>query len=184
MKKYCSIISSVLKYIFLWDDIAQEHIETPQNSQFAARGRISFLISVTVAAGIFSLIIGAAAKLGGGESATGFSWTTKAEHLLALMLVVFAIAWIWVFLFSIIPYTLGLSLALWKRKEVTRIFFIMGSIVTALLQSLIAVWIFGPGAYEEHDPYELIIFRTAAVFSICGLCAGLACWRILRLPKR
>ncbi|MHC1712434.1 MAG: hypothetical protein AB9872_09815 [Solidesulfovibrio sp.] len=144
----------------------QENIETLSKKELAARGRAGFLVSVTVSAGIFTIIIATGAIVRGWESSTEFSWITKAEHFVTMMVMMFAIGWVWAFLHSIIPYFLGFTIAKWMRELLTGWFFISGAVGTALLLAPIAGSIPNFGFNVQGDIHEISIAPNRILRSI------------------
>jgi hypothetical protein len=159
-----------------------EFIKITSKKPFIIKGILAFLVSITVAAGLMTLCFVAALILSGSPA------TQQTKFFQEAILILFVIHWIWAFLFSIIPYVLGLTLILRKIIKLTRRFIIGGAFLTALLQAPIAGCIPNLGINSqgiEGDAFLLgpTIYLMMA-FSACGLGAGFVCWRILRFREK
>ena len=150
--------------------------------QFIWSGAVAFLAAVSTAALTMEIILCIRLIIGSFESATGNSLATKVEDLLTLSAVTYILEWIWAFIFSIIPFSIGFYIAQ-RKKLFTRSFFVTGGAITGGVLSLLGASMPNLGINVEGDVGEYVIHQFIIFlpcFTVSGVVAGLTCWMVLK----
>jgi hypothetical protein len=116
------------------------------------------------------------------ESATTHSVETKTKHFIEMLILTLFAAWIFVFVFAALPFSIGIAIAS-RRERNSWAFHVIGGTVTAMFVGpLTGYFQFGFNVTEPQPwgyPYPMLM----PVFAPFGAFAGLTFWIFAKLKN-